>query len=227
MYIPFFTSRVHLRTTVPILLGLVVLFGGCDDGNPVDDEDDEGNPADELVLEEQLDDYSGDGERIWAGPGLAEGTIEADGRFSVTLYGIEDIEDDLEPIDPEASAFDSFLGFACEEEALEAVGSDVQFAMVPKLTYNADDPTFVGLTSQAVDITLPLPLEEGTHVRWIFAEEPVEINAECRDGNRSMSLDLAAGWNEVIIETERPGNDWLHDQFTGERPENVDWMIGE
>ncbi len=227
MYIPFFTSRVHLRTTGPLLLGLVVLFGACDDGNPVDAEDDEGDPAEELVLEGQLDGYSGDGERVWAGPDLAEGSIESDGSFSVTLLGIDDIEGDLEPIDPEASALDSFSGFACEEEALEAVGSDVRFAMVPNFTYNVDDLTFIGLTSQAVDITLPLPLEEGTHVRWIFAEESVEIDAECRGGNRSMSLNLAAGWNEVIIETDRPGNDWVHDQFTGERPENVDWMIGE
>lgn len=218
---------MHFRTVVPLLVGLVVVLASCDDSNPAGAEDDEGDPAEELVLEGQLDDYSGDEERVWAGPGLAEGSIEADGSFSVSLLGIDDIEDDLKPIDPEASAFDSFSGFACEEETLEIVGSDVRFAMVPKFTYNVDDLTFVGLTSQAVDITLPLPLEEGTHVRWIFAEEPVEIDTECRDGDRTMSLDLSAGWNEVIIETERPGNDWFHDQFTGERPENVDWMTGE
>lgn len=212
------------------VLGFVILaaiglsLGACDD-NPVDSED-EDDPSESLVVEGEINDYDRGEQRTWAGLGLGEGTITADGSFSVTLMGLEEIDDELEAVDPESS-FDGFRGFACEQESFEAAGADVGFALVGGFAFDADDLTYFGLASQAVDRTLPLPLDTGTHVRWIFAEEAVSIDAECHDGERTMDLDLSAGWNEVIIETERPDNAWLHDQYTASRPGSVEWKIAE
>lgn len=213
--------RFHL-TSVVVLGSLTVFLLACGD-DPVSNEEDD--PTAELVLEGEIADYDRGEQRVWASRGLAEGALEEDGSFSVTLFGLEEIEDDLDPVDPEASGFDSFQGFACEEEALNAVGEDVGFAIVAGFAFDSDDLTYFGLTSEVVDRVRPLPLAEGTHIRWIFAEEAVTIDAECRDGERQMNLDLNAGWNEIIIETERPENTWFHDQYTGERPEEVEWML--
>lgn len=227
-----YQSSFFRRTpSIASVLGLVILASiglsllACDD-NPVDSEDDD-DPSESLVLEGEINGYDRGEQRTWAGFGLGEGTIDADGSFSVTLVGLEEIDDDeLEPVDPESS-FDGFRGFACEQESFEAAGSDVGFALVGGFAFDADDLTYFGLASETVDRTQPLPLDTGTHVRWIFAEEAVSIDAECRDGERTMDVDLGAGWNEVIIETERPDNAWLHDQYTASRPASVEWKIAE
>ncbi len=222
---PFFAFPVLLKVTSFLVLAVVAsVFMACGDDPASSEEDD---PTAELVLEGQVAEYDQGEQRVWAGPSLAEGSLDADGSFTVTLLGLEDIEDDLGTADPEASGFDRFRGFACEEEAHDAVGSDVGFAMITGFAFDAEDLTHFGLASQSVDRVRPLPLEEGVHVRWIFAEEAVTIDAECRDGDREMNLDLSAGWNEVIIETDRPKNTWFHEQYTGERPSTVEWMLKE
>lgn len=210
------------------LLALVVIalsFVACSD-DPVSSED-QGDPNESLVVDGQINNYDRGEQRTWAGLGLAEGTIDADGSFSVTLNGLDEIEDQVEAVDPEGSGFDGFQGFACEEESFDAVGPDVRFALIAGFAYDNDDLTYFGLASETIDRTRPLPLETGTHIRWIFAEDAVSINAECRDGDRTMNLDLSAGWNEVIIETERPNNDFLHEQYTGDRPQSVAWTIAQ
>lgn len=213
----------YSRLSLMVLVVVGLSFMACGD-DPVSSEN-QGDPNESLVVDGQINSYDRGEQRTWAGLGLGEGTIDADGNFSVTLHGLDEIEDRLEPVDPEGSGFDGFQGFACEQESFDAVGSEVRFALVGGFAFDNDDVTYFGLVSETVDRTLPLPLDTGTHVRWIFAEESVSINTECRDGDRTMDLDLGAGWNEVIIETERPNNDFLHEQYTGSRPGSVDWEL--
>lgn len=204
--------------------GLIPALAACGD----DAVGPDGDPEAELVLEGQVEDLGLD-ESTHAypsnNPSLGDGTIGPNGSFTVTLFGLDEIESELEEVDPDASV-GKFRGFACEEEAYDVVGSEIRFAIVNALGYGTGFDV-IGLASDEVDITSPLPLAEGSHVRWIFAEEPVTIEADCRDGDREMSLDLVAGWNEVSIEVSRPGNVWFYEQRTGERPDDVTWMADD
>lgn len=158
-------------------------------------------------------------------PDLAEGTVNADGTFEVTLADASTVEEFLEPVAESGSPFDGFSGFACTQEVYDQVGTDIEFAAFPALTYLGEDNEVktAGLTSATrPDVTFPLPSAEGFHVRWIYASEAVTIQSTCSDGARSMDLELDAGWNEMIIERISIDN---NSQYTGERPTEVEWIV--
>jgi len=210
---------------LPLLLALTggAVLAGCGDwGDPATSGGDAGG---ELVLQGQVEGFTGGAQSF--GPAnwtFGEGEIQEDGSFTVTLFGTDVIEpDDLRSMNPESGL--AFYGFACQDEVYDQVGADHRFAVVTALTYDTGINE-VGLTSSKLDGTLPVPIREGTHVRWIFSEEPVNIHTACRDGEREVDLQLDAGWNEMVIEVERPEYDSFYDQHTGPRPDNVAWRLG-
>lgn len=209
----------------PLFLALFtsgVVLVGCSDDEPAGPG---GATGGELVLEGQVEGFADDAQAFGPHPGLGEGQISADGSFTVTLYGVDQVGGTrLRALDPDGNL--GFLGFACEDEAYAEAGSDTEFAMVTSMSYGTDGVD-VALTSSEVDITLPLPFADGTHVRWIFTEQPLDIQATCRDGEREMDLQLATGWNEVIIEAERPQHTTYIDQYTGTRPSGLSWVLEE
>jgi hypothetical protein len=73
-----------------------------------------------------------------------------------------------------------------------------------------------------VDIVHPYPLSHNAdfHVRWIFSNESLSLNTDCE--NQSIDLDLNAGWNMVNYDLSDSDN---HLQYTGSRPDEVEWKV--
>lgn len=213
------------------VFALTFSLAACDSGGANDEE--ENASGEDFTFEGQVADYDLGEQRITpnTGASLGEGTLSADGSFTMTLFGAEKIEDELEAVDPEAGAFDSFSGFICEEEAAAALDGDARFAIASALTFTSDidddgtsETATLGLTSEAPDIVQPVPNPAAGdyHVRWIFANQPVALDTQCRDGERTVDLELNAGWNEVIYDLS--DRDQIR-QYTGSRPGAVDWQL--
>lgn len=219
-------APVGFSMAYALLLAPGLLVAGCSDDGPAGPGS--GDAAHELILKGRLHAFSGEAQPIRPSnnPSLGDGEIEPDGRFSVTLLGLSAIGSELKGVDPDGGTVDMFRGFACPDEVYAEVGSDVGFAVVPALAYGMES-SVVGLASGDLDILLPLPREQGVHVRWIFAEEPLDLDTECREGDARMDLRLEAGWNEVIIGVDRPETTWGHHQYTGTRPDEVSWRLGD
>lgn len=209
-------------------LAIVAIAGflmACGEGFP----DDGGPGGGDLTVTGELSNFDMDETRISASsePDLAEGNIQADGSFEVTFASAGTVEEHLKPVDPEASGFDAFNGFICEEAVFEQIGSDIQFALVPGLTFLQDGGAkIVTLNSPSVraNILIPTPLIEGFYVRWVYAEEGVSIEAQCQSGEYSMDMELDAGWNEFVLDTRERQNIM---QYTGDRPADVEWTVEE
>ena len=209
-------------------LAVVAVFGllmACGEGSP----DDGGPSGGDLTVTGQLSNFDMDQTRISATsePDLAEGHIQPDGSFEVRFASAGTVEEYLKPVDPEASGFDAFNGFLCDEAAFEQVGTDVRFALVPGLVFLQDGSSIiVTLNSPSVraNILTPTPIIEGFYVRWVYAEEGVSLQHQCQSGEYSMDMELDAGWNEFVLDTRERENIM---QYTGDRPSGVEWTLEE
>lgn len=223
------TPTSHAITALMLALTAGLFLAACGD-DPVSPGEE---PTDEFIIEGQLDDYDLGEQSVTPSnsPSLGEGTLNADGSFAVTLFDEEDIEDELEAVDPDGSLFDSFAGFICREEADAELDADARFAIAPALTFAADvddddshEVATLGLASEEVSVVLPVPNPAAGdyHVRWFFANQPVTLDTQCRDGERSVDLELNPGWNEVVYDLSDSD---LVRQYTGDRPAEVDWKL--
>jgi hypothetical protein len=227
----------HLVFLFATAIALAFALTGCD--QPTDSSDDGsggndgGASGDELTFEGQIQDYDLGEQHISPNTdaSLGEGTLNADGSFTITLFEAEQIEEELQPVDPEAGSFESFSGFICEEKAAAELNDNAQFAMASALTFASDiddDGTsevgMLGLTSSAPDVVVPVPksAKGDYHVRWIFADQSVTLDTQCRDGERIVELELSSGWNEVSYDLS--DRDQIR-QYTGSRPNAVEWQL--
>lgn len=220
------TEQIYTLVMLFAVVGLVI--HGCGD-SPTDNDDDSPGPAGELTVEGSVDDYDLGEQELYQFEDfidLIEGTIEDDGSFTVTFLGMDEVEEALKPVGDDT--FEDFVGVYCNEEIGETLDSDHQFADVSvfNLTYGEDDDlAMMGLTSDQPNNNKYPPQGDHSgayHVRWIFSSDDVSINETC--AGASVDLDLHKGWNEVVFDLSDSDN---KKQYTGERPNEVDWVIAE
>jgi len=214
-----------LTTTITLAFVLI----GCD--QPTDSESDGVDGP--LVLEGQIDNYDLGEQQISpsSSSSLGEGTLNPDGSFSMTFFRAQEIQEELQPVDPDGGLFDKFSGFICEEEADATLPTDARFAIAPALTFASDidddavsEVATLGLSSDEPDISTPVPnrAQGDYHVRWIFASQSVTLDHQCSQGERVVDLELNQGWNEVAYDLSN--RDQIR-QYTGDRPSEVDWTL--
>jgi hypothetical protein len=214
---------------IAILAVAAISLAGCgpDGGSGGGNAEGDG----QLTVTGELSDYDSGEQTLSPNTGrFGEGTLNADGTFEVTLTTGDELQESAEPaISDDDSLLDGFNGFLCKDEALEQVGTDVEFAAVAAFAFIDDGSTkALGLTSAERPGLGSSVGQEGNHVRWLYASKAVTIETTCRDGNSEMDLELNAGWNEYneerVRHPETIGKD-KKTQYTDDRPTDVEWKI--
>jgi len=213
-----------------ILLGTFIIINtGCSD-NAADNNGSTGS-VDELSLSGTAAGYGGDGHALYPASRfdpLGEGTLEADGTFSVTLWSGTDIEDELEELE---TGFGGFEPFPCmDDDSFEITDPDARFAQVRAILYDdgelSNSIVLNDQTEGEVDRLNPLLGHGEKRVYWIYADREVSVQGECeitgvgQMEQRMVDLDLNEGWNEIIFDF-RDRNDLR--MIQGSRPASVDW----
>ncbi|MEX2604951.1 MAG: hypothetical protein WD361_12140 [Gracilimonas sp.] len=227
-----FFSKFQYKELIYYLIPAVILglsLTACSNDSTSSENGDGNDPTQDYTIEGSADSYDFDENRITpsSNPSLGEGTIKADGSFETTLYGLDEIEDELKTIGDDA--FDSFRGFLCEDELMEELDDENRFAQVPAFAFlhGEDNNTgLVGLTSDQIDLNVVGPgnFAGDFHVRWFFSNQELALNLECSEGAERVDLELSAGWNEVIYDISDRESKVL---YTGERPNEVEWIVEE
>jgi len=221
----------HLTLLLATTVAAAFALGGCDQPMGFSDDDTGGN----FVLNGKIENYDLGEQEISPNTdsSLGQGTLKADGSFTMTLFGAQEIEEELQSVDPDGDFSDKFSGFICEDEADSELPDDARFAIASGFTFAYDvddDGTYesglLGLTSDAPDIVIPIPnsAKGDYHVYWIFASQSVTLDTECSISGRERVVDLALdqGWNEVAYDLSN--RDKIR-QYTDSRPSGVSWQV--
>ena len=213
-----------------ILLGTFIIINtGCSD-NAADNNGSTGS-VDELSLSGTAAGYGGDGHALYPASRfdpLGEGTLEADGTFSVTLWSGTEIESELEELE---TGFGGFEPFPCmDDDSFEITDPDARFAQVRAILYDdgelSNSIVLNDQTEGEVDRLNPLLAHGEKRVYWIYADRDASIQGTCETsrGNqieqRMVDLDLTEGWNEIIYDYR---NRYDLRMIQGSRPAIVDW----
>lgn len=240
--------RKNRRWAYPLVLAcaLAVSTVACNEGDGNGDGEGGGNSgAGPLELSGQLADHPGEEADLSHSARLddesrdvAEGTLNADGSFSLTLLGHDDIKDVIRPLGGMYSE-GYFASYPCHGRAeVEISDMDAKLLAVtyfdggwwgPNNSYQGITLVLSDVTDRDVNITRPLP---GTtperRVFWIYADRPVQIAGQCQRETTSsgwpasVDLDLKAGWNEANWDFD---NETRQHLTTGDRHPDVDWVV--
>lgn len=154
---------------------------------------------------------------------LIDGSIDAEGTFSVDFLGEEAIQEALKPL---AEDTDGYVGMYCRSEIMESLGSDHLFVDVAYFNFTYGEDNTVGgiaLSSNSVNRNVYPPQEDSDgdyQLRWVYSSQEASISENC--SSAEVNVELSEGWNEVIFDVSDRDNKRM---FTGERPDEIDWVM--
>lgn len=226
-----FSRGTNLRTNfLGILIGiLALLITACGDNST----NSNGNSSNGVnTIEGEVSDYDLGTQELYKSEDfvdLIEGSIEADGSFAIEFFGREAIQEALKPL---AEDSEGYVGMYCRSEIIESIGSDPLFVDVAYFNFTYGEENNVGgvaLSSNTVNRNIYPPQSETRgeyQVRWIYSSEEISISENCQSGSsgtEEVELELSEGWNEVIFDVSDRDNKIM---YTGERPSQVNWVVG-
>lgn len=234
MYLRELINAPLIISSCALLLAIGTGCGDDDNGDSSGNGDQPGGETLELSGDVSGH-YDGEGEELYSTVGfedVGQGTLESDGTFSVTLTMTSEIyEDELEP--PASSVLDGFRGLVCIEEFLEEI-EDARFLRVSNFSFLTESeegtqyPRLLELSTETEGQTgsslAPFPNVGQVYVTWLYSTDSFHLQETCDEGEIDVELD--EGWNEVMIDTTNAsGADSEIIQWTGERPDEVDWYL--
>ncbi|MEQ8526095.1 hypothetical protein [Gracilimonas sp.] len=159
---------------------------------------------------------------------LIDGTINADGTFTVEFLGEEAVQEALKPLSDDS---EGFVSMYCRNAVRENLDDGHQFVGLSVFNFTYGEETNVGgigLSSGAPNRNVYPPSSDfrGEYqVRWIYSTHEATISEECDSGSggtEEVEIELMEGWNEVIFNVS--DGERLR-MYTGERPSEVGWTL--
>lgn len=232
-----FVPRSSFVVTFGLLLAFSIGCGDDDNGNNGNNGNNDEPGGETLELSGDVSgQYDGDGEELYSMAGfedVAEGALESDGTFSIVLTMTPEIyENELEA--PADSILDGFRSLVCMDEFMDEI-EDARFLRVSNFSFldETDGTQYSRILELSTDTEghtgsslLPFPNVGHVYVTWYYSTDSFTLNETCDDGE--IDVELETGWNEVMIDTTNAsgsgsGSEII--QWTGERPDEVDWYL--
>lgn len=221
------TTRRIPGFVMALILSVGLLFSACSD-NPAGN-DDNGTPSGPLQVEGSANNPSNSEQELYQKEDfvdLIEGSIQADGSFTVEFLGEDAISEALKPLGDDHS--DNFVGMYCRDEVSQSLEGSPEFVDVNlfNFTYGEDTNVMqIALSSDSPNgnVFPPQSDTDGDHqARWIYASQDVSVDVTCSEA--AVDVELNQGWNEVYFDISDRDNKM---QYTGDRPGQLDWVTDE
>lgn len=220
-------SKSKTLFTGSVLIALMLFNMSCSD-NPTNSTGEESSES-ITTLEGEVTGYDFGAQDLYESEDfvdLIEGSIDENGTFTVDLLEEGEIQDALKPLGD-----DEYVGMYCRQSISESLSENHLFVDVGifNFTYGEDSNVgTIGLSSGSTNRNIYPPQgdQDGEYqVRWIYSTKEATISEECgapSSGTEEVEMELSEGWNEVIFDLSEPDTKKMH---TGERPDQVDWVM--
>lgn len=209
-----------------LIIMLMVLANACDDNPANDDGEDKSGTL--TMVEGEINGYDLGSQELYHSEDfvdLIEGSIGAEGAFTVEFLDREAIEEALKPL---TDGSEGFVSMYCRESIMESLSSDHLFvgASYFNFTYGEDtNVAGIALSSNGVNRNIypPQADTDGDYqIRWVYSSQETSISENC--SSAEVDLELLEGWNEVIFDVSDRDAKRM---YTGDRPAEVEWVIEE
>lgn len=208
--------------------GLLIFTTSCSD-NSTGSDGSSNNPQ-SFSVEGELSGYDHGDQELYQAEDfvdLVEGTINADGSFSVEFLSEEAIQEALKPLSDNS---DGFVSMYCRNAVQENLDDGHLFVGLNVFNFTYGEDTSVGgigLSSESINRNVypPQSDHDGDYqVRWIYSTHEATITEECDSGSggtEEVEIELSKGWNEVIFDLSEPD---VMKMYTGDRPSATSWV---